>query len=197
MAECTGFPPAFGFYNGADVRVAPDRHYAWAGAVFWSTRFLPVWIVLAALATASGEMDPQSAFLGLLVLIVPCAFLMCGVTSLWWLLGPGRISYVVSDGTLMVCRGRRVLRRFPCAEITRLDLDGAMTWKRLLLRSRIPEWPTLTIDRADWPTTRLLVGPQSQRRILLWGEDRARRAEADLRRAVTSCGAILVDRGDR
>ncbi|WP_157537581.1 hypothetical protein [Nocardioides sp. Root190] len=197
MADPGGFPAVFDRYDGADLRIGPDSQFAWAGAVFWSTRFFPVWIVLATIATATGELDPLTAYLGLLVLILPCAFLMCGVTSLWWLLGPGRISYVVSDGTLMVCRGQRVLRRFSCAEITRLDLDGTMTWKRLLLRRRIPDWPTLSVDRTNWPTTRLLVGPQTQRRILLWGEDRVRRAEADLRRAVTSCGANLIDTGDR
>ncbi len=196
MAESAGCPAAFDLYDAADLRIAPDTHRAWVGIVFWATRFVPVWLVLATVAAASGEMQPVEAFAGLLLLVVPVAGVVSWVTSLWWLLGAGRVSYVVRDGTLTVRRGRRVLRHFPCAEITRLELNGAMTWKGLLLRSRIPDWPTLTIDRTDWPTTRQVVGPQRQRAILLWGEGRARRAEADLRRAVTLSGATLIETGD-
>ena len=197
MAESAGFPAAFDVYGGADLRVEPDTHQAWVGFVVWWTRCLPVWLVLATVAAASGEFHPLEAFGVLLLLMASIAVLMGTLATLSWGLGPGRISYVVHDGNLMVCRGRKVLKTFPCAGITHLELDDAMTWKALLLRNwQTAPWPSLVIDRNDWPTTRLLVGPKRQRRILLWGNERARRAEADLRRAVTLSGATLTDTGD-
>ena len=180
-----------------DIRIAPDSHRAWAGFPYWLTRFLPLWVVFSFLGIVEGALRPVEALAGLLVLITAPALMAGAVTALWWRLRPGRISYVVRGGSLMVCRGRRVLRRFPCTEITQLDLVGALTWRKLLLRNwltwGVDGWPRLSIDLTDWPTSRLLVGPQNQAGILLWGESRARRAEADLRRAVTLSGATLSD----
>ncbi|MBU2694157.1 hypothetical protein [Pimelobacter sp. 30-1] len=179
-------------YDGSVTTIAPDPRQAWVGLVFWWTRFFVVGVGLSVTAVVASDLHPVEIIAGLLVLVLPPTVVVGMGTVLLWRLGPGRVSYVVDDGRLVVLRGRKVLRRYRCADITQLEVDGAMTWKVLLLRRwTTAPWPRLVIDSAAVPADRLLVGPRAERAILLWGESRARSAEGDLRTAVVRHGATL------
>jgi hypothetical protein len=180
-----------------EVRIEPDAGRAWLAAyVFWLLRTLPVFIVLVIAAVGSGDLPLAEALVGIGFLALVPALGLGTVTALWWRLRAGRVVYVVRDGELLIYRGRRVLRRFRCAEINRLDLTGALTWKELVARNwftyEIEGWPTLSVDLPPEPGFRLFEKSTDQPRALLWGQERARKAERELRAAIAGNGAVLT-----
>lgn len=179
-----------------EFRVEPDAGRAWLAYVFWLVRTLPVGIILGAAAVGSGGLPLGEALFGTLLLVLVTVLGLGTPTALWWRLRAGRVVYEVREGQLLICRGGAVLRRFRCAELTGLTVFGALTWKELLLRNwfnyEIEGWPRLVVDLGAGPSTRLtVVDSRDQPRILLWGHERARRAERDLRANVAANGAAL------
>lgn len=177
------------------MRVEPDSNRAWTAIVFVGLRFLVVYTVIMSGLLFSDDVPVGETVLGILVFLVVLTLAVGVPMALWWWLRPGRVSYEVADGELRVLRGAKVVRRHPCADITYLTLHGALNWHALVARNwftyRIEGWPELLVDRKNWPKPRILIGARSQPAILLWGEERCRQAERDLREAVTLQGAIL------
>lgn len=177
------------------MRVKPDTGYAAAAFVFVGLRFLVVDAVLAVAMAASGEFGVGEALLFWVSATLFFTLVAGPPVTLWWWLRPGRVSYVVDDGELRVIRGRKVVRRHPCADITELHLTGGLTWHELTLRNwftaSIGGWPRLSLDRRNWPRPRALVGPRRQPATLLWGEERCAHVEEELRRAVRAEAALL------
>jgi hypothetical protein len=180
-----------------EIRIEPDAGRAWlAPYVFWLLRTLPVFIVLVIVAVGSGDFPLVEALVGIGFFALVPTLGLGTVTALWWRLRAGRVAYVVRDGELLIYHGRRVLRRFRCAEITRLDLTGALTWRELVVRNwltyEIEGWPTLSVHLPPEPGFRLFEKSTDQPRILLWGDERSRDAERELRAAVVANGAVLT-----
>lgn len=179
-----------------EVRVEPDAGRAWLAYVFWLVRTLPVGIILGVAAVGSGGLSWGVALVGTLFLVLVTVVGLGTLTALWWRLRAGRVVYEVREGQLLIGRGESVLRRFRCAEVTGLAVFGALTWKELLLRNwfnyEIEGWPRLVVDVDAGTSTRLTVASSGdQPGILLWGDERARRAARDLRAAVAANGATL------
>jgi hypothetical protein len=179
-----------------EVRIEPDAGRSWLAYVFWLLRALPTFIVIVIAAVGSWGLPLVEALVGVGLLVLATVLGFGTVTALWWWLVNGRVVYVVRDGELLICRGRRVLRRFPCAEITRLELAGALTWKELVVRNwftyEIEGWPRLSVHLPPEPGFRLFEKSPDQPRILLWGDERARKAERELRAAIAGNGAVLT-----
>ncbi len=164
--------------------------------VFVGLRFFVVCVVImGALPFSDDVFSIGEALLAVLTYVVVLTLAIGTPMALWWRLRPGRVAYEVSDGELRVLRGAKVVQRHPCIDITTVTLNGALNWHVLIARNwfsyGIDEWPELLIDRKNWPEPRLLVGARSQPAILLWGKERCKRAERDLREAVTFHGAVL------
>lgn len=180
-----------------ETRVESDAGWVWVAYAFWFVRFAAVGGLLALVGTSTGDLRPTDALIGGLLVSVVATLVVGTMTALWWRVGPGRVAYMVRGGELVIFRGRRVVRRYPCKDITDIRISGALTWSELLLRNwfghRIENWPTLSIDLTAWPTGSYLVGPRDQAGILLWGTGRARQAEEDLRRAAVLNGAALAE----
>jgi hypothetical protein len=180
-----------------EVRIEPDAGRAWLAYVFWLVKSLPLFIVVVIAAVGSGDLPLDGALVGFGLLVVLGPVLSLGTPmALWWRLRAGRVVYVVRDGELLISRGRRVLRRFRCAEITRLELAGALTWTELVVRNwliyEIEGFPRLSVELPPEPGFRLFEKSPEQPRILLWGDERARTAERELRAAVVAHGAVLT-----
>ena len=61
------------------------------------------------------------------VLLAAVAAVIGGLAqSLWWLLGPARTRYVVSDGRLIIECGKRRVHELQCTAIS--DLHHACGW---------------------------------------------------------------------
>jgi hypothetical protein len=180
-----------------EVRIEPDPGRAWlASYVFWLVKSLPLFIIIMIAAVGSGDLPLVEALGGFGILLVVPALGLGTVMALWWRFVDGRVVYVVRDGELLIYRGRRVLRRFRCAEITRLDLTGALTWRELVVRNwftyEIEGFPRLSVHLPPEPGFRLFEKSTDQPRILLWGDERSRDAERELRAAVVANGAVLT-----
>jgi hypothetical protein len=180
-----------------NVQIHADRRRAWTAPAFTGSRILVVCSVLVVALVVSGDVALAEAVLGMASLGVFLTLASGVLLASWWWIRPGRVSYVVAEGQLRVCRGRRVVRRHPCADITSLSLTGDLGWRDLTVRNwftyGIGGWPELRVDRHHWPTPRMLIGPRTQPAILLWGQDRCAKAEEALRQAVTAHGAVLSD----
>jgi hypothetical protein len=177
-----------------ELRIEPDAGRAWLAAyVFWLARSLPVLIIATILAVALDDVQWVHVLFGVGLAFSILVLGVGTVTALWWRFVDGRVVYVVRDGELLIYQGRRVLRRFRCAEITRLYLAGALTWKVLVLHNLFTQevrgWPTLFVELAAEPGTRS-AGYEPQPQMFLWGRERAREAVRDLRAAVADDRAV-------
>lgn len=183
-----------------DVQIRPDCGRAWTAIAFIGIRFAVVFSVLSVIYVLTDEPD-VAAMLAVFLVVAVLITLATGIPmALWWRLRPGRVVYEVADGELRVWRGAKIVQRHPCVDITYLSFVGSLDWRELLVpdwfnfSDSIDGWPSLHIDRENWPQPRILVGPRSLPDTLLWGRDRCWRAEQALRQAVTLHGAVLRSR---
>src|SRR5689334_16683850 len=118
-----------------EVQVDPDARRCWVAFPFWLVRMLAVGTALGIAMVASGDFSVPAAMVAVLTITIVVGVPTGTAWAVGWALVPARTVYAVRGGELLVCRGRRVLRRFPCSEIVDLRLRGALTWRELLARN--------------------------------------------------------------